>query len=218
VLLALSAATGRGQLPPQAGPPAKQSGNSADEQLAKELSLAKSAEFLDSVTVAWIRKHQCASCHTGYPYLLARASLGDPKASALIEVRKFFEDRVAAWDKDGKGSGFLRGTGPVLISEGITEVVAITASLALHDAVSTGKLQPATRQALDRLWTLQRPDGSWMWNKTGLAPLEHDDYFGAVYAAVGVGHAPDGYAKSAAAKDRVARLTAYLRKNPPPAN
>ncbi len=50
----------------------------------------------------------------------------------------------------------------------------------------------------------------------GLAPLEHDDYHGAVYAAVGVGHAPEGYAQSEQAKEGLARLRGYLRKHPPP--
>jgi squalene-hopene/tetraprenyl-beta-curcumene cyclase len=216
LLLALAPGASRGQEPSKGDPPAKPAANSPDEPPAKELSLARSAEFLDATTLAWIRQRKCASCHTGYPYLMARASLGDPKAPALLEVRKFFEDRVAEWDRDGKGSGFLKGKGPLVVSEGVTEVVAVAATLALHDAQSGGKLQPATRQALDRMWTLQRKDGSWDWNKTGLAPLEHDDYYGAVYAAVGVGHAPDGYAKSEAARDGVARLTEYLRKNPPP--
>jgi squalene-hopene/tetraprenyl-beta-curcumene cyclase len=147
---------------------------------------------------------------------MARQALGDAKAPALSEVRKFFEDRVAAWDKDGKGAGLLKGDRVTRITEGVTEVVAVAATLALHDAQSTGKLHARTRQALDRMWEMQRPDGAWDWNKTGLAPLEHDDYFGAVYAALGVGHAPEGYGRSDAAKDGVARLKRYLRKNPSP--
>ena len=66
------------------------------------------------------------------------------------------------------------------------------------------------------MWEMQQADGSWTWNKTALEPLESDDYYGAVYAALGVGHAPEGYAWSDAAKEGVARLKAYLRKNPPP--
>jgi squalene-hopene/tetraprenyl-beta-curcumene cyclase len=196
--------------------PTKPAANNPDEPLAKTVSLAKSAEFLDGVTLAWLKERKCASCHTGFPYLLARPALGDPKAPALLEVRRFFEDRVASWDKGGKGAGYLQGSGKLAISEGVTEVVALAATLALHDAQATGKLQPRTRQALERMWELQQKDGSWTWNKTGLAPLEHDDYYGAVYAALGVGHAPEGYAQSDAAKPGLARLKGYLRKNPPP--
>jgi squalene-hopene/tetraprenyl-beta-curcumene cyclase len=188
----------------------------ADEPLAGEFSLPKSAEHLDGVTTKWIEKHKCASCHTGYPYLIARASLGDNNAPALLHVRTFLEDRVAAWDNQGKGAGYLKGEGPVRTTEGVTEVVAIAATLASHDAQSGGQLHPRTRQALERMWELQREDGSWTWNKTGLAPFEHDIYYGAVYAAVGVGHAPEGYAQSDAARVGVSRLRRYLQNNPPP--
>jgi squalene-hopene/tetraprenyl-beta-curcumene cyclase len=184
--------------------------------LAKTFSLARSADFLDAVTLSWMRRNQCCSCHTGYPYLLARTSLGDPKATGLLEARKFLEGRVAAWDKGGKGQGYLKGEGVIERTEGVTEVVAIAATLALHDGQTTGKLQPATRTALARMWELQQADGSWTWNKEDLAPLEYDDYFGAVYAALGVGHAPEGYAQSEAAREGVARLLRYFEKTPAP--
>lgn len=197
--------------PPRTAPPARQ-----DEPVAKTFSIQKGAELLDTVTLSWVRSNQCFSCHTGYPYLLARTSIGDPKAAGLQEARKFLEERVAAWDKGGKGKGYLKGEGIIEVSEGVTEVVAIAATLALHDGQTTKKLQPATRTALARMWELQQADGAWNWNKEELAPLEHDDYFGAVYAAVGVGHAPEGYATSAAAKEGVARLLRYFEKNPAP--
>jgi squalene-hopene/tetraprenyl-beta-curcumene cyclase len=198
-------------------PPRPQvAGAKPDEPLAKTFSLDKGVEFLDSVTLAWVHRNQCFSCHTGYPYLLARTSVGDPTAAGLLEARKFLEDRVAAWDQGGKGKGYLKGEGVIEVTEGVTEVVAIAATLALHDGQSTGKLQPATRTALARMWELQQADGSWTWNKEDLAPLEHDDYFGAVYAAVGVGHAPEGYAQSESAKPGVGRLVRYLEKTPVP--
>jgi squalene-hopene/tetraprenyl-beta-curcumene cyclase len=200
-----------------ADPPPKLSAATPDEPLAKDLSLTRAGDYLDAVTLRWIQDHKCASCHTGYPYLLARSALGDPRAPALLEVRKFLEDRLESWDKGGKGSGYLKGDGAVLLTEGVTEVVAIAATLALHDAQEgTGKLHPKTRQALTRMWELQKVDGSWAWNKTGLAPLEHDDYFGAVYAALGVGYAPEHYATSEEAKVGLARLKGYLQKTPPP--
>jgi squalene-hopene/tetraprenyl-beta-curcumene cyclase len=203
------------------GPAASQQARPApaarpDEPIAKACSLDKGAEFLDNVTLSWMRGKQCFSCHTGYPYLLARTSLGDPKSAGLLEARKFLEDRVAAWDRGGKGKGYLKGQGIIERTEGVTEVVAIAATLALHDGQSTGKLQPATRTALARMWELQQADGSWTWNKEELAPLEHDDCYGAVYAALGVGHAPEDYAHSEAAWEGVARLVRYLKKTPAP--
>jgi squalene-hopene/tetraprenyl-beta-curcumene cyclase len=215
-MLALFPQPGRGQAPAAGTPPAKPFANKPDEPMAKELSLARGAEYLDAVTLGWIGQMKCVACHTGHPYLLARASLGGAEAPAVRQVRKFFEDRVEAWDRGGKGAGYIKGLGKLKDTEGVSEVVAVAATLALHDAHSTGKLHPLTRQALDRAWELQRPDGAWAWNKTGLAPFEHDDYYGAVYAALGVGHAPEGYAQGASAKEGISRLRGYLRKHPPP--
>src|SRR5262249_4727545 len=93
---------------------------------------------------------------------------------------------------------------------------APAAPRAFHDAHPAGKLHPLTRQALARMWELQRPDGSWDWNKHQLPPQEYDEYFGVVFAAVGVGHAPEGYARSDAAKEGLARLRQYLTKNAAP--
>jgi squalene-hopene/tetraprenyl-beta-curcumene cyclase len=126
------------------------------------------------------------------------------------------EGRVAAWDEGGKGLGYLKGTGPVKDSEGVTEVVAIATALALHDAQAGGRLHPRRRQALDRMWELQREDGSWPWNKTRLAPLEYDDYYGVVVAALGAGHAPERYVQTEAAREGVSRLRRFFRVNPPP--
>jgi squalene-hopene/tetraprenyl-beta-curcumene cyclase len=66
------------------------------------------------------------------------------------------------------------------------------------------------------MWTLQRKDGSWNWNKHQLPPQELDEYFGAAFAALGVGMAPGDYARSDSAKEGIARLKSYFQKNPPP--
>src|SRR5438477_9697751 len=75
----------------------KPTANSADEPLAKTFSLDRAAAFLDGAALAWTRENQCGSCHTTYPYLLARRALGDAKAPALLEMRAFYEKRVANW-------------------------------------------------------------------------------------------------------------------------
>lgn len=189
----------------------KPAASRADEPVAKALSLERAAEYLDRAAMTWLRERECASCHTNYPFLMARPMLGDPKAPALVRMRQFFEDRVAGWDRGKKGAGL-----PAEEDEAVTEVVATAATLAFDDAQTTGKLHPLTRQALDRMWTLQRADGSWDWNKHHLPPQELDEYYGGVYAALGVGYAPDGYAKGESAKDGVSRLKKYLKENPPP--
>src|SRR5439155_18135131 len=44
---------------------------------------------------------------------------------------------------------------------------------------------------------------------------ESDDHYGATLAALAVGVAPGGYAKTEAAQNGIAKLRAYLKKNPP---
>jgi squalene-hopene/tetraprenyl-beta-curcumene cyclase len=193
----------RAQNAVEAGAPAP---NSPDEPMAAALSLARSAEFLDAIALDWTRKRQCGTCHTNYAYLIARPALGASGSPALDEIRSFFEGRVAHWDDDAKGAK----------PRWDTEVVATAVTLALNDAATTGTLHPLTRRALDRMWTLQKPEGAWDWLKCDWPPLEHDDYYGAVFAAVGVGHAPGDYARSETAQAGLARLRRYLQDTPPP--
>jgi squalene-hopene/tetraprenyl-beta-curcumene cyclase len=202
------------------GEPRKAAAASPDEPLAKTWSRDRSAAYLDQASDAWLTRTRCAACHTSYLYLMAGPSLRDEPSPSQRKMRQFLEDRAAYWDRGKKGDGpgqmMPPGPGWMWLTEGITEVVATAAALAFHDAQTTGKLHPLTRQALDRIWTLQRLNGAWGWNKTGLAPLEYDDYFGAAFAAVGVGHAPDGYAQTPRAKAGLAKLAKYFQKNPPP--
>ena len=180
--------------------------NSPDEPIAASPSLARAAEFLDAVALDWTRTRQCGTCHTNYAYLLARPALREFEGPAMAEIRQFFEGRVAHWD-DAEPSSRPRWD---------TEVVATASALAIHDAATTGTLHPTTRAALDRMWTLQRPDGAWDWLKCDWPPYEYDDYYGALFAALGVGAAPDGYARTEAARQGLERLRGFFRANEPP--
>jgi squalene-hopene/tetraprenyl-beta-curcumene cyclase len=176
----------------------------ADEPTAATFSPQKAAGFLDNTSLAWTRSRKCGACHTNYPYLLARPALPAADAAPQREVRSFFEERVQHWDRGQKGDA----------PRWPAEVVATAATFALIDA-RAGELRPVTRTALDRIWTLQQSDGSWKWLKCNWPPMEHDDDYGVVYAAVGVGHAPGGYAAGDSAKAGVAKLVGYLRANRP---
>jgi squalene-hopene/tetraprenyl-beta-curcumene cyclase len=190
---------------------------SPEEPLAKQWSLARSADHLDNAANAWLMRWKCCACHTSYLYVMAGPSLRTTPSPAQSLMREYLEYRVTHWDsgmprdKPGRGSAIKP-----LPTEGITEIVATAATLAFHDAQTTGKLHPVTRQALDRIWALQQPNGAWTWNRTNLAPLEYDDYFGAVFAALGVGSAPDGYAQSPQAQKGLTKLRAYFQKTQPP--
>ena len=186
--------------------PANPLGSSPSEPLAPTLSMDRAAAYLDNAAVSWTRQHKCGSCHTNYPYLVARPALKDPSVPAMAEVRRFFEERVAHWDDADKGAK----------PRWDAEVVSTAAALAMNDAATTGKLHPRTRQALDRVWMVQRPDGGFNWLKCGWPPYENDDYYGAIVAALGAGHAPDDYAQTPVAAAGLKRLRAYFSKNPPP--
>lgn len=160
---------------------------------------------MDRISLNWIKKQQCGSCHTGWPYLMSRALIKDTPMEPAAEVRSFFEKRITNWDADEK----VKKHSP-------REIVGTATALAFHDAQTTGTLHPVTRQALDRMWTLQRKDGTWNWPKCDWPPFEIDDYYGAVLAAVGVGHAPGDYAMADSAKNGVEKLRAYFKTTPAP--
>jgi squalene-hopene/tetraprenyl-beta-curcumene cyclase len=191
-----------GAVPALAQP--KLAASSLDEPVAEEVSLARSAEFLDAVAVKWTQQRKCGACHTNYAYMMSRPLLKDVPGEGLAQVRKFFEQRAANWD-DPKGK-----------ARWDTEVVATAVALAINDDRTTGKLHDLTRKALDRMWTLQRADGAWDWLKCGWPPMEHDDYFGATYAVLGVGNAPDKYADTPAARKGLEKVRGYFKKNPAP--
>ncbi|MFO0877346.1 MAG: hypothetical protein U0840_08210 [Gemmataceae bacterium] len=176
----------------------------ADEPLAKSASLERAAVFLDQTSTEWTTRTKCGSCHTNVPYLMVRPALGLKPSADETAIRRFFEQRVTHWDRGEKGDK----------PRWDAEVVSTAAALAAHDAHSTGKLHATTRQALDRMWTVQQKHGGWNWLKCKWPPMEHDDYYGAVLAAVGVSLAPDGYARSEKAKAGLAKLRGYFQSTP----
>jgi squalene-hopene/tetraprenyl-beta-curcumene cyclase len=176
------------------------------EPLAPAVSMARAAAYLDETSVTWTRQHRCGTCHTNYPYLAARPALKEFASPAMAEVRRFFEERVSHWDDEDEAAK----------PRWDAEVVSTAAALAINDATTTGRLHTLTRQALDRSWTLQKPGGGFDWLKCGWPPYEHDDYYGAIVAALGAGHAPEGYAGSPAARAGLERLRRYFAQNPPP--
>ncbi len=176
--------------------------NDPAEPQAQQFSIDRGVEYLDGLTRRWTNEAGCVTCHTTLPYYSCRPALGNVSGSAMGELREFMEYRVAHWDSDK----------PLWDAE-----VLITAvSLAVHDASATGKLQPPTRVALERMWSLQREDGAWNWLKAGTPPFEADDYYGAVLVAVGIGAAPDNYAKDDRIGGQVAKLRQYFARKQPP--
>lgn len=175
--------------------------NRADEPEAKEFSLERAAKFLDAASLQWQRERKCMTCHTNYAYLVTFSEV-DARRPVYGEVRKFAEELVEQrW--------------PAKKPRWDAEVVMTALALAVGDA-STGKLHPTTRKALDRMWTVQKPDGGWDWLKCGWPPMESDDYFGATVAVLAAGRAPEEYVKTPAAEEGLRKARGYLQKNSAP--
>lgn len=175
--------------------------NKSDEAQAKSFSISKAAQFLDNASLTWQKERKCFACHTNYAYLYARPLVGK-NSPAEKEVRAFAEELVTTrWKEKGPRWD--------------AEVIATAAALAFHDSLTTGKLHETTRTALDRIWTLQKPDGGWSWLKCGWPPMESDDHYGVTLALLAVGFAPGDYAKTPQAQAGVAKAKQYLTQNAP---
>ncbi|MBI2825916.1 MAG: squalene--hopene cyclase [Planctomycetia bacterium] len=173
----------------------------ADEPLAKSFSLELAALYLDRAALDWQKTHACIACHMMLPYMMARPALNSVRPQPP-EVRQFFEE-IAAGKREAM---------PAYECKDIDGAVAIgvASALALNDRSSTGKLHPLTRQALDRMWTVQRSDGAWQWPFRDTPPLKVDEHYGAALAAIAVGMAPGDYAGTPAAQAGLARIRQFL--------
>ncbi len=176
--------------------------NRLDEPIAQRHSLGRAVNFLDSAALSWQKQRKCFTCHTNFAYLYARP-LVSSDAAAAKEVRRYAEELVTdRWKEKGPRWD--------------AEVVASAAALAFNDAATTGKLHDTTRQALDRMWTIQRADGGWTWLKCDWPPMESDDEYGACLAALAVAVAPESYRQGDAAKAGMEKLRGYFLNHPPP--
>lgn len=171
-----------------------------DEAKAKSFSAAKAAEYIDSAALAWTRERKCATCHTNVPMMLARPLVSGGDIAPTKEIREFLEATVKRWETGKPKTDY--------------EVIATAFALAGHDAATTGKLHPLTKAALDKTWTIQLDDGSWVWPDCNWPPLEHDQFYGVAYMAVALALAPGDYVKTPAAQAGLAKIKQYLKANP----
>ncbi len=158
------------------------------------------------------------SCHSFVPYLLARPALGtpaEPRAKSLAQIK----ERVAHWDELDTPAWRLAydfSAEKKRQSRG-TEAVLNALVLASEDrAAGRSEPSPATRKALNHVWSTQRDDGpeagSWDWLDFGLEPWEAGDgrVFGATLAARAAGSARGYDLQSAEVRPRVEKLRTYL--------
>jgi squalene-hopene/tetraprenyl-beta-curcumene cyclase len=176
--------------------------NEPREPFAKEFSFERGRKFMEDVSLQWQRERKCVTCHTNFAYLTTGSGYSADRP-AFAAVRKFTEDLVnERWASKGPRWD--------------AEVLVAAMGLAVSDAEGAGKLHPLTRKALDRMWTVQKPDGGWNWLKCGWPPMESDDYFGATIALLATGRAPENYAATPAAQEGVKKIRNYLAKNAAP--
>jgi squalene-hopene/tetraprenyl-beta-curcumene cyclase len=173
--------------------------NRPDEPFLKEFSLSKAVQFLDSVALTWQKEQSCFACHSNYAFLLARPAISH---------------EVPAYTRIREAAEYL-ATHPRKTGYQAMEAVMVASVLAQNDAATSGKLHPATRFALDRIWTLQRQDGGWTWLHNDAPPSEIDDHYGVTMAAIGVGVAPENYAETPVARKGLERIREFFRNNPP---
>jgi squalene-hopene/tetraprenyl-beta-curcumene cyclase len=186
----------------------------SSETLLPQWSPAKAAEYLDK-WASFSEGKKCLNCHETYAYLQARPFL--PQTGERHAERRAATEAYAAGLLKEQWPPGATEPNPVErpVERRITEALMTAVVLAQHDAATTGKLQPVSRDSLDLMWRLQRPDGVWHWLKTTEPPSATDDHYGATMVAIGTGLAPDHYAQTEAAQAGLEKVRAYLKAHPP---
>jgi squalene-hopene/tetraprenyl-beta-curcumene cyclase len=187
--------------------------------LAGDWSPKLAAQYLDSRQKEWFAwpaakrsGGPCISCHTGATYMLARPAL-----------RRVLGEAEPTAYETGLREGLVTrvGTSLVDVLKYVKEPMA-SQSLgveAIFAALFVDPEKPAARQAWERLWSMQFHEGaekgSWPWFVDfNSDPYETSDsgFFGASLAALAISATPSEYQARPEIKERVAELTAYLRK------
>ena len=211
--------------------------------VAAEWSPQLAASYLDSrqkTWFAWNTAHssggRCLSCHTGFPYLLARPVLrkvlGENQPTTYEEglldgVRQRLSKTTAQEflpnRKETGNTGGVTATGarlPLAAEELGVESVFAAFLFATADE-PRGSLGRHTEEAFERMWSLQLSTGpskgAWRWNSINLDPWEQPEsmFYGAALAALAVGTAPSGYQNRPGIQPNLQALKAYLKAHAP---
>lgn len=184
----------------------------ADEKIRSEVSLQAAAEYLENGSIAWNGQRKCVSCHTNGTYMTIRPALTRSLGPPAESTRTFFVEQLARLSTEPV-ERLRESTRPA-------QVIYIAAGLAEWDAAITGRLSEETEKALELMFAIQEPGGTWgsldCW-----PPFESDAYHEATVAAMAAAAAPGWLEKIRSNADRkenaaVERLRTYLRTQPPP--
>jgi squalene-hopene/tetraprenyl-beta-curcumene cyclase len=94
------------------------------------------------------------------------------------------------------------------------EPVVVSLPLVSLDAQAGGTLTATTREALARMLSQQRADGSWFWHN-GAKRSFWREYEGVMLAALVLAQAPDDFSKTPAAVEALNRIRSYATAHPP---
>ena len=208
----------------------------ADEPAAWKTEAA--AKYLDGRANEWFAfpsanrgggatQSSCVSCHTLFPYALARPvlrkSIGATSPTELEQkIRAQTATRVEGWAQlDTAKFGLFYEFNDTKKKESWGTEAVLNALILAFDDRSQGRTTPSdvTKRAFANLWQAQAQagdqKGSWDWLDFNLEPLESKEarYVGAALAAVAVGTAPglSATAINAAPDANVALLRGYLK-------
>lgn len=205
IAVLLLACLARAAEPDPAYKPAAVKAATADEPFLDRFSVEAAAQYLDER--AHLVERNCYACHSTFVYLPARSVI-DPLAAEVMRTRILLE-RFTEMVLDPARSSDVK-------IQHIPRVRVLAAvELARHDALTTGKLSPLTRRALDAMWQFQRGDGGIQWIHVGEAPQAIDDYWPVAMVALGAGTAREDYARTDRAKAGIEKLRGWLRAHPP---
>jgi squalene-hopene/tetraprenyl-beta-curcumene cyclase len=182
-------------------------------------------QYLDSRQKAWAAWPSatksgvvCVSCHTTFPYMLARPALRQALGESgptLYEGMLVSGLRATVFRTDAKD---LLGTPKGLIADQVYGAQAVLAALVIAmDDAQHGRMSPEGEKALERMWSVQVRDGkdkgAWLWSDFDLDPWETKDaaYYGGALGAVATGVAPEAYQARPEIRDNIAALKTYLR-------
>ena len=181
-----------------------------DARLAARYLDGRAAEW-----TAWKRAEApggaCISCHTSFPYLLARPALRRKLGETAATE---FEASLVAGVKTR--SAKAPDAAPASEASG-TNAVLSAVILAVADARRGGAPGAETEAALRRMWSLQlregKDKGAWRWSNFDLEPWETPEsaFYGAALAAVAAGVAPGGYQNRPEIRANLEELRTYLR-------
>lgn len=163
-------------------------------------------DYMEQGALAWTEERGCVSCHTNGTYMVVRPMMTPQLGPPQTALRAFFVQELQQ---------YLAVPSDKIESEvEPTQVVYIAAGLAIWDAHVLHRLSPETEQALELMFRMQTPEGTWVIEDDNNPPLESSPYQLATVAARAVGNAPGWLrkVKGTPVQTRVLRLRSFLRQ------